>query len=80
LKSQLFAFAAAITVLAAPAFAQPFSEPQPVPMPPSTPAPKDVAYPGGMLRISVDATDLDRRIFEVRETIPLASGGAQTAW
>jgi predicted metalloprotease with PDZ domain len=78
LKSQLFALAAALTLLAGPALAQPFPEPQPVPMPPPTPAPKDVAYPGGTLRISVDATDTDRRIFEVRETIPLASDGPQT--
>ena len=77
MKSQLFALAAAL-VLAAPALAQPFPEPQPVPMPPPTPAPKDEPYPGGMLRISVDATDLDRRIFQVRETIPLAGGGPQT--
>jgi predicted metalloprotease with PDZ domain len=78
LKSQLFAFAATLVLLAAPALAQPFAEPQPVPMPPPTPAPKDVAYPGGTLHISVDATDLDRRIFQVHETIPLASGGPQT--
>jgi predicted metalloprotease with PDZ domain len=78
LKSHLFAFAAAVSLLAAPALAQPFPEPQPVPMPPATPAPKDVPYPGGMLRISVDATDLDRRVFQVHETIPLASGGPQT--
>jgi predicted metalloprotease with PDZ domain len=78
LKSKLFVFAAALTVLAAPALAQPFTPPQPVPMPPATPAPKDVPYPGGMLKITVDATDLDRRIFEVRETIPLAAGGPQT--
>ncbi len=78
MTSKLFLFAAALTVLAAPALAQPFPEPQPVPMPPATPAPKDVAYPGGVLKISVDATDLDHRIFQVRETIPLASGGPQT--
>jgi predicted metalloprotease with PDZ domain len=78
LKSKLFAFAAALTMLAAPVLAQPFPEPQPVPMPPPTPALKDVAYPGGTLHVSVDATDLERRIFQVRETIPLASGGPQT--
>lgn len=78
MKSQLHALAAALTVLAAPAFAQPFVPPEPVPMPAATAPPKDVAYPGGTLRISVDATDLDRRIFQVRETIPLAAGGPQT--
>lgn len=38
--------------------------------------PQDQSYPG-TLRISVDATDLDRRIFRVRETVP-ASAGALT--
>ena len=33
----------------------------------------DVAYPG-TLKLAVDATDLDRRIFRVRETIPVAAG------
>ncbi|MFL5295032.1 MAG: M61 family metallopeptidase [Phenylobacterium sp.] len=78
MKSALFAITAALTVLAAPAFAQPFPQPQPVPMPPATPAPKDVPYPGGVLKITVDATDLDRRIFQVHETIPLAAAGPTT--
>ena len=36
-------------------------------------APADVAYPG-TLKLSVDATDLDRRIFRVHEEIPVAAG------
>ena len=77
MKSLLLACAATLALLGAPALAQPFPEPQPYPMPPATPAPKDIPYPGGTLRISVDATDLDRRILQVRETIPLAGGGQQ---
>lgn len=37
------------------------------------PPPKDVPFNGG-LRIEVDATDLNRRIFRVRETIPAQPG------
>ena len=35
--------------------------------------PADVAYPG-TLKLQVDATDLDHRIFRVREEIPVAAG------
>jgi predicted metalloprotease with PDZ domain len=76
LKSVLFA--AAAFLLAAPAAGQPFPQPQPSPMPPATQAPKDVPYPGGMLHIGVDATDTERRIFQVHETVPLAAGGPTT--
>jgi predicted metalloprotease with PDZ domain len=37
------------------------------------PAPQDVAYPG-TLKINVDATNIDQRIFQVRETIPAQAG------
>jgi predicted metalloprotease with PDZ domain len=46
-------------------------------MPAATPAPQDVAYPG-VLRLEVDATDTQRRIFQVRETIPIAKPGPIT--
>ena len=57
---------------------QPFAAPQPLPFPASTSAPLDIPYPGGLLKLSVDATDVERRIFRVHETIPLAAGGATT--
>ena len=38
-----------------------------------TPAPADTDYPG-TLKLSVDATDLDHRIFRVREEIPVVAG------
>jgi len=37
------------------------------------PPPRDIAYPG-TLRLEVDATDIARRIFRVRETIPVRPG------
>ncbi|MCE2986928.1 MAG: peptidase M61 [Phenylobacterium sp.] len=53
------------------------SLPQPEPLPPPIVAPRDVAYPG-TLRLQVDATDLERRIFRVRQSIPLAGTGPVT--
>jgi predicted metalloprotease with PDZ domain len=76
LKSTLFAFAAAACV-AAPALADTSEGPQPLPMPAPIVAPRDVAYPG-TLKLEVDATDVTRRIFRVRETIPLAGPGPAT--
>ena len=38
------------------------------------PAPQDVPYAPGMLRIEVDATNLSQRIFRIRETIPVQAG------
>lgn len=66
---------AALAALAfAPALAQPMSAPQPLPMPAPRPAPRDIPYPGTM-KLEVDATDLDRRILRVRQTIPVAQAG-----
>ena len=51
--------------------------PQPVPMPQPIAAPKDVSYPG-TIRLDVDATDIQRHIFNIRETIPVRGGQAIT--
>ena len=63
----------AVFVLASGALPAQTPAPQPAPLPAAIAAPKDIAY-RGTLRLSVDATDLDRRIFRVRETIPTAPG------
>jgi predicted metalloprotease with PDZ domain len=76
LKPALFACAAFIC-LASSATAQTSTGPQPFPMPPRTQAPQDVAYPG-LLKVQVDATDTDRHIFRVHETIPVAKAGPMT--
>jgi predicted metalloprotease with PDZ domain len=47
--------------------------PYPLPAPSPIPKPQDIPFPG-TLRLEVDATDVDRRIFSVRETIPVAAG------
>src|SRR3984893_10863526 len=44
--------------------------PQPWPMPAPIAEPQDIPYPG-TIRLNVDATDIERHIFRVRETIPV---------
>jgi len=51
--------------------------PQTVPLPPSTPDAQDIPYPG-TLQLSVDATDLDRHIFRIHETVPVTGGVTTT--
>src|ERR1700712_3491775 len=50
------------------------SAPQPVPFVDTIPAAVDQPYPG-TIRLKVDATDLDRAIMRVQETIPVAQAG-----
>jgi predicted metalloprotease with PDZ domain len=66
----------AATVVAGPALAA-NSAPRPAPASPPVPEARDVPYPG-VLTLAVDATDLDRRIFRVKETIPVAKAGPMT--
>jgi len=42
------------------------------------PAPQNVPYSAGALKIDVDATDLAHRVFRVHETIPVAAAGKLT--
>ena len=52
---------------------------RPVGAPPTPPiqAARDVPYPG-VMKLHVDVTDLDRRIYKVRQTVPVAKGGRMT--
>jgi predicted metalloprotease with PDZ domain len=45
----------------------------PSPLPPEIAAPSDTPYPG-TIRLVVDATDVKRHIFRIKETIPVQSG------
>ena len=74
LKSAFLA-AAALLAVATPLAAS--EGPQPAPMPPPVPAPRDVAYPG-VIKLEVDLTDTARRIWRVKETIPVAQAGPLT--
>ena len=54
--------------------AQAQAQPQPVPQPLGLPDPQDTAWPGTITLI-VDATDVDRHIVTVQESIPVQPGG-----
>src|SRR5216117_602343 len=54
-------------------FTQQSARPEPAPARTAIAAPRDISYPG-TLRLSVDATDIDRHIFIVRESIPVRGG------
>jgi len=65
-----------VSVMAGAASAQTGSPgPQPAPLPPAIPAPQDIAYPGGTIQLSVDATQPAQGIMRVHETIPVAKSG-----
>jgi len=68
--------AAVFAAVSAPAYAQ-STGPAPLPLPPAIEVPQDKPYPG-LIKLSIDATDLDRRIFRVRETVPVAASGPMT--
>ncbi len=76
MKLPLLVFAAVLT-FTHPAAAQPSDGPQPLPPLAAIPVPRDAAYPG-VLKLSVDATDIQRRIMRVRETVPVAAPGPVT--
>ncbi len=48
--------------------------PEPAPSPPPIPEPRDAPYPG-VIRLSVDATDLAHAIFRAHETLPVSGPG-----
>jgi predicted metalloprotease with PDZ domain len=51
--------------------------PRALPMPASIPEPQDIPYPGEV-RIRVDATDVNHRIFKVHESLPVKAGSRLT--
>jgi predicted metalloprotease with PDZ domain len=65
--------AATVVLLASGAAGQPRS----APFPPPTPEPRDVPY-AGVITLDVDASDVTRGIFRVREHVPVASAGPMT--
>ncbi len=66
----------ALILSASPALAQ-STQPQPTPQPPPIVAPQDRPYPG-QIELSVDATDLDRHVFRMTETVPVPQGAPLT--
>ncbi|MEQ6334049.1 peptidase M61 [Sphingobium sp. MK2] len=80
LAAALFLTTGLSTAIASPLFAQEAirSKPTALPVNDATPAPKDVPYPGGTIKLEVDASDTTQRIFRVKETIPVATSGPMT--
>lgn len=66
----------ASALIASPLFAE-NTRPEAIPAVSAVPAAKDVPYPG-TLQLDVDATDVTRGIFRVKETIPVAGSGPMT--
>src|SRR5207249_12186702 len=56
-------------------FTQQSARPEPAAAPTAIASPRDIPYPG-TIRLTVDATDVDRHIFIVRESIPVRGGDA----
>ena len=78
MKSFVVAVAAAwIAAGAALAQPQPAQVGPRIAPPPPIAAPRDVPYPG-TLQVAVDLTDLERRIWRVRETVPVTGPGPMT--
>nr|WP_240606331.1 peptidase M61 [Phenylobacterium kunshanense] len=78
MKSALLVSAALLAGIALPANADTGSAgPQPTAMPTAIAAPRDVAFPG-VIRLEVDASDTQRRIIQVRQTIPVDRAGRTT--
>ena len=50
-------------------------QPQPAPPTPPIAAPVDTPYPGGVIKLNVDATDLAHAIMTVHEVVPVAGPG-----
>lgn len=75
MKRFLLAASASVLLFAtgAPALAQVGTPALPVALAP-IPAAKDEAYPG-VIKLDVDATDIDRRLVQVRQTIPVSGPG-----
>lgn len=68
--------AALLASLSSPVLAQAGPPALPVALSP-LPAAQDVQYPG-VIDLWVDATDIDRRIFSIKQTIPVAKSGPQS--
>lgn len=68
------ALAAAVLALAAPAISATLSAPVAVPLSRQIPDAADVPYPGGTMKLHIDATDITRGAYRVTQTVPVTPG------
>jgi predicted metalloprotease with PDZ domain len=68
------ALALAALALCAPAISANLSAPTAVPLSRNVPDAADRPYPGGTMRLDIDATDVARGVYRVTQTIPVAAG------
>jgi len=74
LKLLPVAAALALSLATAAAAQQTLSAPVAAPVPRNIPDAVDTPYPGGTIKLDIDATDLARGVYRVTETIPVAPG------
>jgi len=76
-KSRLaLAFAALLLAGTASAQSEVRTAPQAVPLPPAIPEARDLPYPGTMT-LEIDATDIQRNVYRVKQTIPVTLGARE---
>ncbi len=68
------ALAVLALALGAPAFSSTLSTPAAVPLSQNVPDAVDAPYPGGTMRLYIDATDVTRGVYRVTQTIPVVPG------
>src|SRR5215475_847098 len=64
---------AAVCIALVSAHGQQAAGPQPVPLPATVPGPMDQPYPG-TISLAVDLTNVNNRVLDVREAIPVRPG------
>jgi predicted metalloprotease with PDZ domain len=77
-KPRLALALSAALLLAGAASAQPEvrTAPQAAPLPPAIPPAQDVPYPG-TIALDIDATDLERGVYRVKQTVPVPQGARE---
>jgi predicted metalloprotease with PDZ domain len=68
------ALAVIALAFAAPAISTSLSAPMAVPLSRQVPDAADLPYPGGAMRLDIDATDITRGAYRVTQTVPVAPG------
>lgn len=68
------ALAVLALALGAPAFSSTLSAPKAAELSQNVPDAVDAPYPGGTMRLDIDATDVTRGVYRVTQTVPVAPG------